>query len=377
MAERQSVYLDYNASAPLSEAARRAMQQVLEQNDLGNPSSLHQFGGRARQLIERAQQQVAASVKARPEQIIFTSGGTEGNNLVLGSFPALISATSHASAVAFLEQPGYRAIPVDENGHLKLAALEQELAQNPPALLSFELANNETGAVQAAPALIELAHQHGVLVHVDAVQAYGKMPLNLRELQADYVTLSAHKIGGPSGVGALYLRQDEPKLQGQIGGQQEQGRRAGTENLVGIVGFGAAAATIPEQLERQGNVARLKQRLRRELRKIPGAAQNGADELPNTLNLRFAGVEGEALLLLLDDQGIAVSTGSACASPSASQPSHVLLALGLGAEEAHSSIRFSLGPDNREDQIDYAVAAVQQAVERLRSFSTRSEVAHG
>ncbi|MCL2094816.1 aminotransferase class V-fold PLP-dependent enzyme [Candidatus Saccharibacteria bacterium] len=363
----KTFYFDYNASAPLSPEAKQAIIDSLD--DFGNPSSLHAPGTRARQKIELARALVVASINAQSEQLLFTSGGTEANNLVLAAFPsALISATSHHNALHHLSRDGFQAIPVDQNGYLDLTFLAQELANHQPTLVSFELANNETGVVQDATKIISLAKKYGALVHIDAVQAYGKLPLDVAALGADFLTISGHKIGAPMGVGALYIK--DPKLTHN----QLAPRGNPTPNYLGIIGFGAASTKIPTLVKQQAALKPLLDHLKTRIEsEISASSVNGSPDLPNTLNVSLPHAEGESIVLALSERGIAVSTGSACASSSASNPSHVLLATGKGREVAHSSIRISFGPNTTKSDLDHLLTELKSVVTYLRSFSTRAK----
>lgn len=363
MAESRS-YLDWNAAAPLSEAARQAMIRAMA--EAGNPSSVHGEGRAARRIVETARAAVAAACGAAPAQVVFTSGGTEANALALTpnwtGLPVpftrlLVSAIEHPAALAggrFAAEQ-IKIIPVRPDGVVDLAALAAMLAEGPPALVCVMGANNETGIVQPISEVARLVHAHRGLLHVDAVQAFGKIPLDLTELMADSLALSAHKIGGPKGVGALVLA-DAQRAPAALmrGGGQERSHRAGTENVIGVAGFGAAAeALVPFPAEGVARMADLRDRLEAELLAVtPQATIVGRNvpRLPNTLLIAVPGWRAETAIIGLDLAGIAVSSGAACSSGRV-QPSHVLRAMGLPAELTQGAIRVSLGPTTPESVI--------------------------
>ncbi len=350
-------YLDYNASAPLRPPVREAMAGALDL--IGNPSSVHGFGRACRAAIERARRAVAALVAARPDQIIFTSGGTEANRLALGAVDAavrVVSAIEHESVLA--AAPEAARVPVDGQGLIDLSALDALLATAPqPALVSVMLVNNETGVIQPVPEAAALVHRHGGWLHCDAVQAAGRLPLDLGALGADLLTLSAHKLGGPAGVGALVVRDGLPLTAPPGGGGQERRRRAGTENLVGIVGFGRAAELAPDDLPGLTRLAGWRDRLEREVQALTPLVQTMgalAPRVATTSCLALPGASAETLVMALDLAGVAVSAGAACSSGKV-RPSHVLTA--MGAPAAASAIRVSLGWASVETDIDRFVAA--------------------
>ena len=361
------VYLDHNASAPLKPAVKAAMVQAMDL--AGNPSSVHGFGRAVRRAVEEARAQVAALAGARPVQTVFTGSGTEANNLALRGFPGrrvITSAIEHDSVLEAV--PGAARIPVDRNGVADLAALDRLLAEGDgPALVSLMLANNETGVIQPVAEAARIAHDHGALLHCDAVQAAGRLALDLGALGADLLTLSAHKIGGPAGVGALILA-DGLELDALVrGGGQEKRRRAGTENVVGIAGFGAAARLAREELPHAGRLTALRDELEaRALAAVPGARAMGSEapRVGNTSNLLLPGVAGETQVMALDLAGVAVSAGSACSSGKV-KPSHVLAAMGEGAGEAACAIRVSLGWDSDAEAVERFAAAYAAMAARL------------
>ena len=362
------IYFDHNASSPLRPAVKEAMVRALDL--VGNPSSVHGFGRTARRAVEDARAAVAALVSAKPPQVFFTGSGTEANNLALRGFPGrrlILSAIEHDSALA--AAPGSARIPVTRDGVADLAALERLLAEGgrEPALVSMMMVNNETGVIQPVAEATRLAHAHGALFHCDAVQAAGRLALDCSALGADLMTLSAHKIGGPAGVGALIVAEGldpEPLI---VGGGQERRRRAGTENLVGLVGFGAAAALALEELSGTDGISALRDALEREvLAAVPAARVMGAGapRVGNTSCLVLPGVPGETQVMGLDLAGVAVSAGAACSSGKV-KPSHVLAAMGEDAVTAASAIRVSLGWDSDRAGVDRFVAAWTAMAGRL------------
>ncbi|WP_119462345.1 cysteine desulfurase family protein [Rhodospirillaceae bacterium SYSU D60014] len=374
----RAVYLDYNATAPARPAVIAAMARALAL--CGNPSSVHQFGRTARRQVEEARERVAALVHARPEQVTFTSGGTEANNLALtgtGRDRLVLSAIEHDSVLR--AAPEAEILPVSTDGIVDLAALAEGLGRDPrPALLSVMLANNETGVIQPVAEAAEIARAHGALLHCDAVQAAGKVPLDITALGVDLLSLSAHKLGGPQGIGALVVGDDlalRPLLRG---GGQERSRRAGTENVAAIVGFGVAAEEAAAELPAQGRIAQLRDRLERRVRETaPEARVFGAasPRLPNTSCFAWAGMPSETQVMALDLAGIAVSAGSACSSGKV-RASHVLRAMGATVEEAGSAIRVSLGWRSTEVDIDRFIEAWSGLVtQRPNHRSDRSSAA--
>lgn len=391
------VYLDHNATTPLHPLVKEELVATFDV--FGNPSSMHQYGREARKAVETARETVASFLDADPESIVFTGGGSESNNTVLKIVtcsdatctrcPAnrkeiVTSAIEHPSVlntVKLLGARGYpvRVVDVDATGKIDFAALERAVTEK-TALVSVMFANNEIGTVQDIARITELAHSKGALMHTDAVQAVGKIPVSIRDLDVDFLSLSAHKFYGPKGIGALYVRRDAPYCTFIHGGHQEHGRRAGTLNNIGIIGLGKAAEIASGEMESAiRRITALKTRLREGIeRAVPDIHVNGhpQDALPGTLNVSFRGAEGEAILLYLDLEGIAVSTGSACASGSL-DPSHVLLATGVGPELAHGSIRFSLGNFTTEEEIDYVVGKLPPVISKIRSMSTTYGVQGG
>ncbi|MEE9140497.1 MAG: cysteine desulfurase family protein [Alphaproteobacteria bacterium] len=355
----RAVYLDYNATAPVRPAVIKAMAEALE--EFGNPSSVHRFGRLARRAVEEVRERVAALVGARSAGVVFTSGGTEANNLaVMGTKRerVIVSAIEHDSIIAAAHD--CEIFPAGPDGVVELAALEDLLARDPrPALVCLMLANNETGVIQPVAAAAEIAHAHGALIHCDAVQAAGKVPVNMEELGVDLLSVSAHKLGGPKGIGALAVA-DQVTLSPTLrGGGQERGRRAGTENVAGIVGFGVATDLAGHDLERFAGLVRLRDRLEKRLRELTlettvfGAT---APRLPNTSCCTMPGVPSETQIMALDLAGVAVSAGAACSSGKV-ESSRVLRAMGADEEIAGCALRVSLGWNSREEDIDRLVAA--------------------
>lgn len=352
-------YFDYNASAPLRREAHVAMVEVLAET--GNPSSVHRFGQHARHRIEEARERVAALAGAKPAEVIFTSGGTEANNLALrgGIWPqALVSAIEHDSVLA--ARPAPVQVPVDAAGIVELGALDRLLGDAPGgALVSLMLANNETGVIQPVAEAAALAHRRGAVVHCDAVQAAGKVSVDFQALGIDLMSLSAHKLGGPQGVGALVIREGLALSAQHRGGGQERMLRAGTENLPGIAGFGAAAGAALAALGRYAGVAALRDRLETAIASASPRTRfygRGVERLPNTACFTMPGVSSETQVIALDLAGFAVSAGSACSSGKV-RPSHVLRAMGAGEAEAGSAIRVSLGWLTEAEEIDRFVEA--------------------
>jgi len=351
------VYLDYNASAPVKPAVVAAMTALLGR--VGNPSSVHSFGRQARRAVEQAREQVAALVGAKPAQVIFTASGTEANNLALRGFPEralLVSAIEHESVRRAAQDA--TVIPVGSDGVVDLAMLAALLADAArPTLVSVMLANNETGIVQPLAELVALAHRHGALVHTDAVQAPGRLALDMAALGVDLLTVSSHKIGGPQGAAALIARTDPVPL--LAGGGQERGRRAGTENVAALAGFGVAAELAAAELAEAPSIARLRDALEAGVRAVSNKAVvigAGQKRLPNTSCLALPGIKAETQVMALDLAGVAVSAGSACSSGKVSA-SHVLAAMGLPRGVASSAIRVSLGWTTGDHDVERFVAA--------------------
>jgi cysteine desulfurase len=350
----RSVYLDYNATAPVRPRAAAAVSEALSLT--GNASSVHRYGRLARRMVEEAREAVAALVAAEPEQVVFTSGGTEANNLALNTAAGrriLVSAGEHDSILQAV--PDGERIPLTADGVVDIVALADLMAREPaPALVSIMLANNETGVVQPVAEAARLARGVGACLHCDAVQAAGKMPVDFGALEVDLLSLSAHKLGGPQGVGALLVRDgvDLPAL--LHGGGQERRRRPGTENLPGIAGFGAAAREAGDGVAAFADLATWRDVLESAIGDLAPEARifgSGASRLPNTSCFTMPGVRAETQVMALDLAGVAVSAGSACSSGKV-QPSHVLRAMGADEETANSAIRVSLGWASAREDLD-------------------------
>lgn len=370
------IYLDHNATTPVLPEVAEAMQPWLVEH-YGNPSSVHRAGRLARQALDQARAEVAALVGCQPGEVVFTSGGTEADNLAVQAVQGkgariLCGATEHA---AVLEAAGARArsgvtvehLAVDRQGRIDIAELEQGLARNAgPCLVSIMWANNESGVVQDMAALGLCAQEHGALMHSDAVQAAGKLALDFSSAPVDLLSLSAHKINGPKGVGALIVRSSASLHPLLHGGGHERGRRAGTENLPGIVGFGVAARLAHAELEQRSSKAgRLRDQLEQKLQALPQVEIIGraAPRVANTCQFTVSGFHSEALLMELDRRGIAVASGSACHAGTG-RPSHVLLAMGYGEEQAHGAIRVSLGAGNTDADVERFYTALQDILAR-------------
>ena len=354
----QTTYLDHNATTPLRPEAAAAMAEALAMT--GNPSSVHRFGRHVRRKIEAAREAIATLAGARPEGVIFTSGGTEANNLALagtGRTRILVSAGEHDSVRN--AAPGAVPIPLTGEGLVEPSALDARLGESEtPALVSIMLANNETGAIQPIAELTRIARSHGALFHCDAVQAAGKLAFDLEVLGVDMISLSAHKLGGPPGVGALILAGDLDIAPALRGGGQERGRRAGTENLPGIAGFGAAAQAARAGLDKAAALADLRDEMERQLRHLAPEIRifaEAAPRLANTCCFAAPGLAAETQVMALDLAGVAVSAGSACSSGKVA-PSHVLAAMGAGAA-AGSAIRVSLGWNSEVGDIEHFLRA--------------------
>ncbi|MCL2232635.1 MAG: aminotransferase class V-fold PLP-dependent enzyme [Treponema sp.] len=386
MAERQ-VYVDYNATTPLKDEVKAAM--ISDLDIFGNASSMHRAGRLAHARVEEARAAVGRLLGAQAKEIVFSSSGSESNNTLFATMrslaagqktgrcefvttaiehPCVFNSAEHAKELGLT----VRFIPVDEYGKVKMDALKAALGDK-TLFVSVMMANNEIGTVQDIKEISRLAKEAGAYMHTDAIQAVGKIPVDVADLGVDYLTISAHKIYGPKGVGALYVKNGAPLFPLIHGGHQENGLRAGTYNNIGILGLGKAADLALRDLpEYQRKTFALKERLKTGLlEKIPNIRINGhpVDMLPNTVNVSFPGAEGESILLSMDMAGIAASTGSACASGSI-EPSHVLMAIGLGPELAHGSIRFSLGWNTGEEDVDYIIKTLPPIIERLRAMST-------
>lgn len=378
------VYLDNNATTGVAKEVLEVMLPFL-QEEYGNPSSMYEFARKPIKAVEKARRQVAEFLGAAyDDEIIFTSCGSESDSTaILGSLQALgterneviISDVEHPAVFNLrkhLERMGYtvKVLPVNKSGLVEVASLENVISEK-TALVSVMYANNETGCIMPIEELTEIAHKHGALMHTDAVQAAGKIKLDVQKLNVDMLGISGHKIHAPKGVGALYLKRGTPFRPFLAGGHQERGRRAGTENVASIAALGKACEMAGEALEfEQTEIRRLRDKLEAGLLAIPYSYLNGDREkrTPNTTNISFEFIEGEAILLSMSDKGICASTGSACSSESL-EPSHVLLAQGLPAKLAHSAVRFSLSRYTTEAEIDYVISEMPKVIERIRKMS--------
>ncbi len=379
MEDVRRIYLDHNATTPLDPRVRDAMLPYLG-DVFGNASSLHWFGQQARAAVDEARGQVAGGLGASPSEIVFTGSGTEADNMALRGVTGqargvrrkiVCSGLEHHAIVKTATALAKEGWPVetvgsDASGRLDLDELQSRV-DDETLLVAVMLANNETGVIQPLEEVVGLARARGALVLCDAVQALGKIPVDVAQLDVDLLALSAHKMYGPKGAGALFVKRGTRMTALLAGGSQERNRRAGTENVPGIVGLGSAAELaereLSEEAERSGS---LRDRLEERLLGLPGSQRNGKEpRVPNTSNLSFEGIDAESLVMALDLMGVAVSTGAACAA-GAVEPSHVLRAMGLSGRRVESSVRFSVGRSTTQDEIDRATEAVGQAVERQR-----------
>jgi cysteine desulfurase len=385
------VYFDYNATTPCSPEVLEAVVATTR-DQFGNPSSVHHFGQRAKAALDEARSSVAVLINAEPSEVVYTSGGTEADNFALRGVAEGLEATGRrhliASAIEHeavlntlkaLARRGWRTtlIPVDQSGVVDPERL-RPLITDETALVSVMHANNEIGTIQPIVELAAIAHAHGALIHTDAVQSVGKIPVDVRALGVDLLSLSAHKFNGPKGAGALWIKRGTRMQPILTGGKHERSRRAGTENAPALVGLGVAARLAQAKLETEAaRVARLRDRLEAEiLRVVAGTTVNGAPgmRVPNTTNISFERVEAESLLIALDLEGIAVSTGSACSSGTL-EPSHVLRAMGLSSHRTQNSLRFSLGLFSTDEEVDRVVAVLPGIVDKLRSLTRKPAVA--
>jgi cysteine desulfurase len=375
------VYLDNNATTPVLPEVFEAMKPFYLE-EFGNASSIHHYGQRARSAVEKARASVAALLNARPAEIVFTSGGTEGDNAAIFGLATkgdhIITSTIEHSAVMNtckrLEQMGCEVsfVPVNGRGEVDPEDIRKALRPN-TRLISIMMANNETGVVQPVEEISRIARDADVFFHTDAVQAAGKIPIDVQQIGCDVLTISGHKIHAPQGTGAVYIKRGtliQPLI---YGGSHERQRRAGTENLPGIVGLGKAAELAKKWLEGNGpaEMAAMRDHLQNTVLKAIGEAGingDGARRVPNTTNLWFDYIEGEALVIALDLKGLAASSGAACSS-GAIEPSHVLLAMGLKHERARSSVRISLGKQTTNEDIEFAIKVLPETVTRLREIS--------
>jgi len=381
---KRVVYLDNNATTRVAPEVVEAMEPYF--HDLyGNPSSMHTFGGQVRKAVERAREQVAALLGADPSEIVFTSCGTESDNAAIRGTLEAHAGRKHHIITTRVEHPGVRSVcrylanngyrvtelPVDSEGLLDLGMLEDAITDD-TAIVSIMWANNETGVIFPIEEIADICRRKGVVFHTDAVQAVGKVPIDLSRTPVDLLALSGHKLHAPKGVGVLYIRKGTRCAPFILGGHQENGRRAGTENVPYIIGLGRAAELAADHMEEEmTRVRALRDRLEEGiLASCPDSTINGSRQhrLPNTTNIGFEFVEGESILLMLDDLGICASSGSACTSGTL-EPSHVLRAMGVPFTRAHGSIRLSLSRYNTDEEIDYVLEHMPGVIHRLRELS--------
>jgi cysteine desulfurase len=382
------VYFDYNATTPLAPDVTEAVVRATRET-FGNASSVHHFGQQAKAAMDDARTAVAALVNGDPSEVVFTSGGTESDNFAIrGAAEALeptgrrhliASAIEHEAVLntfRALARRGWRTtlLPVDHTGIVSPERLRDAISDE-TALVSVMHANNEIGTIQPVAALAAIAHERGALMHTDAVQSVGKIPVDLRALGVDLLSLSAHKFNGPKGAGALWIKRGTRMQPIVTGGKHERNRRAGTENVPAIAGLGVAAQLAAKKLSSESaRVAALRDRLEAGIvGNVPGTAVNGdpRTRVPNTTNISFDRVEAESLLIALDLEGIAVSTGSACSSGTL-EPSHVLKAMGLAAHRTQNSLRFSLGMFSTEEEVDRVVDVLPRLVDKLRGLTRKA-----
>src|SRR3954447_474786 len=384
---RVRIYFDYNATSPMAPEAVDAVARVMREV-YGNASSIHHFGQQAKATLDDARSAVASLLNADPSEIVFTGGGTEADNMAIrGAAEALepsgrrhliASGIEHEAVLNTLRalaRRGWRTtlLPVDASGVVSPERLRDAIDAD-TALVSVMHANNEIGTMQPVAALAAIAHEHGALLHTDAVQSVGKVPVDVRALGVDLLSLSAHKFNGPKGAGVLWIKRGTRMQPTITGGKHERNRRAGTENVAGIAGLGVAARLAAGKMIAEApRVAALRDRLESGiLRDVPGTLVNGARDtrVPNTTNISFERIEAESLLIALDLEGIAVSTGSACSSGTL-EPSHVLKAMGLPTHRTQNSLRFSLGLFSTEEEVDRVVEVLPRLVEKLRGLTRR------
>jgi cysteine desulfurase len=382
------VYFDYNATTPLSPEATEAVVRATRET-FGNASSVHHFGQLAKATLDEARSSVAALVGGDPSEVVFTSGGTESDNFALrgvaeaveplGRRHLVASAIEHEAVLNTLRALARRGwtttlLPVGATGIVMGDHLREAMTDR-TAIVSVMHANNEIGTIQPIAELAQIAHERGAILHTDAVQSAGKIPIDVRQLGVDLVSLSAHKFNGPKGAGALWVKRGTRMQPILTGGKHERNRRAGTENVPAIAGLGVAAHVASGKLASEGlRLASLRDRLENGiLAAVPGTVVNGtrSTRVPNTTNISFDRVEAESLLIALDLEGVAVSTGSACSSGTL-EPSHVLKAMGLPAHRTQNSLRFSLGMYSTEEEVDFVVAVLPRLVEKLRGLTRKA-----
>ena len=379
------IYLDHNATTPVDPAVVDAVGEALRR-DFGNPSSIHHFGQRAKSIVDDARSAVAALIGAQPSDVIFTSGGTESDNLAIrgaanllrdrGRTHLVTTGIEHEAVlhtVKALAHKGWQTtiVPTDARGVVDPERVREAVTSD-TAVVSVMHANNEIGTIQPVAEVARIAHERGALMHTDAVQSVGKIPVDVMTLDADLLSLSGHKLNAPKGIGALWIRRGTRLSPVITGGRQERNRRAGTENVAGIVGLGVACRLAAAKLDSTASELKtLRDQLERGiLSHVPRTAVNGdpACRVPNTTNISFEAVEAESLLIALDLAGVAVSTGSACSSGTL-EPSHVLRAMGLSSHRAQNSIRFSLGLGNTGEDVDRVIGILPDIVEKLRALT--------
>jgi len=377
------IYLDNNATTQVAPEVVAEMLPYFSEH-YGNPSSMHSFGGNIGRKLEEARAKVAALIGAAPEEIIFTSGGTESDSTAIHAaiqsnkdkkhiLTSLVEHPAVKNLFEYLSKSGYRVtfVPVDRQGHLDLDFLYQNLSED-TAIVSLMWANNESGVLFPIEEISQVLKERGIVFHTDAVQAIGKIPINLKTVPIDMLSISGHKYYGPKGIGALYVRKGTKFSPFLIGGHQESGRRGGTENAAAIIGLGKASELVSDSLEEKSDqVKKLRNKLENELlERVPNALINGDRKyrLPNTSSIAFEYVEGESILLMLNEFGICASSGSACTSGSL-EPSHVLRAMGVPFTAAHGSVRFSLSTYNTEKEIDLIIEKLPPIIQRLREMS--------
>ncbi len=375
------VYLDHAATTPVDKEVLEAMLPFFDEK-FGNASSLHAYGREAREALEKSKEEVAKLINADADEIIFTGSGTESDNLAIkgiafkhGKGHIITSKIEHPAVLEtckYLEKKGFDVtfLPVDEYGLVKPEDVENAIRDD-TILISIMHANNEIGTIEPIEEIGEIARKHGILFHTDAVQSAGKIEIDVKKINVDLLSMSSHKIYGPKGVGALYVRRGvklEPVLHG---GGHEKGMRSSTENVAGIVGFAKACEICRRRMHEDADkITRLRDKIIKEVLKIEESYLTGhpTRRLPNNASFYFKGIEGESLVLMLDAKGIATSTGSACSSKKL-QASHVLLAIGIRPEDAHGSLRVTLGRENTEEEIDYFLEVLPEVVEELRKIS--------
>jgi cysteine desulfurase len=381
------VYFDYNATTPLAPEVVDTISQV-SRDLFGNPSSIHHFGQQAKATIDDARSATASLINADPSEIVFVSGGTEADNFAIRGAAEALEPTGRRHLIASgieheavlntlraLARRGWRTtlLPVDQTGVVSPDRLREAIDAE-TALVSVMHANNEIGTIQPVAALAAIAHEHGALMHTDAVQTAGKVPVDVRALGVDLLSLSAHKFNGPKGAGALWIKRGTRMQPTATGGKHERNRRAGTENVAAIAGLGVAAVLAARKMAPEAaRVCALRDRLEAGiLANVPGTQVNGTRDarVPNTTNISFERVEAESLLIALDLEGIAVSTGSACSSGTL-EPSHVLKAMGLPSHRTQNSLRFSLGMFSTQEEVDRVVEVLPRLVEKLRGLTRR------